>query len=490
MHTFSHSADGVTKGLASTSGVSWTISLDDTNRVTGLVLPDRTLAYGYGTHGKVATVTETVSGTTTSRSYTYDAQGRLTGISGGGYAATVTYAIGYVRIVDDGDVFEYHLDADDRVISVERGADAAFRATRDTAGDIVTLSQGERVVQFTRDAFGRIVDTIYPGGRGARYSYDDLGNRRRSKYGSGGTVTYVHDAAGNIKDVTVTEPDGSVRRQRVTVGPANRIDRIVYEGAATLNVAYDKMSRPIKFHMGEVVVGVEYGRLGTIAKMTASKGDEWEPGDYRLAASTLNDARLEVVSRDPEPADQPHYDVVAFDRHLRAVPGDPIEAGVGQLPSARALLAVAGPLLVDGGPNWFEKPSNPVFQPAEYVSTNCCMPWDGEFCGPSEYGGGGVMPHRIRVQAQIGHSLISSSTVVAGDPIRMYQCLEALSDVRNGLVTRRDRKELEGPLEKVERRMRGCGGSGGCTPVHTQSFQGRNGYHADFEVHRGVACLP
>ena len=373
------------------------------------------------------------------------------------------------------------------MISVRQGADAAFRATRDIAGDIVILSHSERAIQFSRDALGRIIDTTYPDGYAARYSYDDLGNRRLSEHGSGAAVTYVHDPAGNITGVAAAEPDGLVRRQRVTIGTANRIDRIVYEGAVTLDVAYDKMGRPIEFDMGEAVVGVEYGPLGAIAKMTASEEPDWEPGDYKLATTTLADPRLEVMSRDPWPADQPHYGMVAFGKYLGAVSEDPIEAGGWKLADARAFLSAAEPLLADGGPHWFEKPSNPVFQPLEYVSTNCCMPFSGEFCGPS--GGGGVMPHRIRLQAQLRHTLLASSTVVSHDPIRMYQCLAALTDLRNGL-NRRDRDNLDNPLNRLERRMTGCGNGGGCTPAHTQSFQGGNGYHADFEVHSGLACLP
>ena len=489
VHTFTRNVAGVATALSSTSGVSWSVALDAANRVTALTLPDRTLAYGYGTHGKVSTVAETASGTTATRSYAYDGQGRLTGVSGGDQATTVTYAPGHVVVSEGGEAFEYRLDRESRVTSVKRGTDATVRAVRDASGDVTTLSQGEQAVQFSRDALGRIVDTIYTGGHGARYFYDALGNRNLSEYGGGASVAFVHDAAGNITGVTVTRRDGTVRRQTVTVGVANRIERIVYEGAATLDVDYDKMGRPVEFDTGEEVVTVEYGTLGTLAKMTTDAGEEWVAGGYQLRASSSSERRLAVLARDPESPAQPHFGVVAFDRHLGAMAADPMEAGVARLRDARALLAVAEPLLADGAPDAFENPSNPVFQPAEYVATNCCMPWDGEFCGPSEYGGGGVMPHRIRVQAQIGHSLLSSSTVVAQDPIRMYQCLDALRDVRNGLGTR-DREELEGPLEKVERRMRGCGGSGGCTPVHTQSFQGRNGYHADFEVHRGVACLP
>ena len=56
--------------------------------------------------------------------------------------------------------------------------------------------------------------------------------------------------------------------------------------------------------------------------------------------------------------------------------------------AARDLLAVALPLFDANGNaavQGFEKPSNPIFQPAEYRSTNCCVPYSstcGGFCDP------------------------------------------------------------------------------------------------------------
>ena len=73
----------------------------------------------------------------------------------------------------------------------------------------------------------------------------------------------------------------------------------------------------------------------------------------------------------------------------------------------------------------------------------------------------------------------------------MSQCLAALNDVRDG-VSGRDRLRLHDAFGRVERRIRGCGAAGGCTPAHSQSFPSgnRDGYHADFTVESGVACLP
>ena len=108
VHTLTRNAAGATTALSSTTGVSWSLTLDAANRVSTLTLPERTIGYAYGGHGKVATMTvaDSVSGTTRVHSYDYDAQGRLVAVAGGGADATVVYAAGSVRIDDGGEVLD------------------------------------------------------------------------------------------------------------------------------------------------------------------------------------------------------------------------------------------------------------------------------------------------------------------------------------------------------------------------------------------------
>ena len=74
---------------------------------------------------------------------------------------------------------------------------------------------------------------------------------------------------------------------------------------------------------------------------------------------------------------QPSYGVLGFaDVTFQALPLDPVELGAPGLASARDLAAAAAPLFKDDGTATmvaFEKPSNTIFQPAEYRATNCCV---------------------------------------------------------------------------------------------------------------------
>ena len=356
VHTFGRNRAGVTTALSSTGGVSWRLTLDAANRVTSLTLPERTVSYAYDSGGRVATATvaDAVAGATSMRSHTYDAQGRLTGVAGGGRDVSVTHADGHVHIADGDDVFEYHLDRKGRVTSVQQGTDMTIRAERDDVGDIVAISDGYRAVRFGRDALGRIVDAAFADGDSARYFYDDLGNRRLSEYGRGGSVAYVYDEAGSVVGIETTRHDGSVHRPTVTLATAEPIEGMAYDGSLTLSVDYGMR---------------EYGPLGTVTEeVTAGPRDvdDLVAASYGDRERRSTDLRVPVMMGDGASGRQPHYGIVVLNQRRQAAGHDSMEAGVPHLNDARALLEVAAPLLGRSGVDGLEMAFNPVFQPPEY----------------------------------------------------------------------------------------------------------------------------
>ena len=98
------------------------------------------------------------------------------------------------------------------------------------------------------------------------------------------------------------------------------------------------------------------------------------------------------------------YGVVNFDPvDFRPQWRETVELGVPHLAQARTLLATATPLFESGSDAVasFEKPSNAVFQPLEYRSTNCCVPANPTgtstmcnalcyYCGPGAGDGDGA----------------------------------------------------------------------------------------------------
>ena len=355
VHTLTRAATGVTTALSSTTGVSWSLTLDGANRVSTLTLPERTIGYAYGGHGRVATMTvaDSVSGTTRMHPYDYDAQGRLVSVSGGGADATVTYAAGLVRIDDGGEVFEYEADDRGRVAWVRRGADPEIRVERDGAGDIVEVSQGYRSVRFGRDALGRIVDASFADGSSARYFYDDLGSRRRSEYDRGGSVAYAYDRVGNMTGIETTTSDGTVRPATVPVHTVGPIERATGDGSATLDVEYGRLA----FH-----------RSGDATAATLRPtGQERVGRRQELREPVPTDAHLTVLFGKRRPAGQPGYRVVVFGYAGRVSNWIPWETVVPKLTDARRMLKAATQLFGVGAVDRFETPPNPIFQPSELL---------------------------------------------------------------------------------------------------------------------------
>ena len=172
----------------------------------------------------------------------------------------------------------------------------------------------------------------------------------------------------------------------------NRVERIVYEGAHTLDIGYDRMGQPVAFDDGTERVSATYDDFGRLTRLQSAAGAVWRPDDAKAPPAfgrSFTARRLATLSRDAVGASQPEYGVASFaETTFAPAPRDPLEARVPGLAAARDLLAVAAPLFDangDAAVQGFEKPSNPVFQPAEYRSTNCCVPYSstcGGFCDP------------------------------------------------------------------------------------------------------------
>ena len=365
-HTLTRNAAGVTTALESTTGDSWSLALDAANRVSTLTLPARTIAYAYGGHGRVATMTvaDSVSGTTRMRSYDYDGQGRLEAVSGGGADATATYASGLVRIDEGGDVFEYEVDDRGRVARVQQGAEPEIRVERDQAGDVVDISQGHRSVRFGRDDLGRIVDAVLAGGETARYFYDELGNRTLAQHGDGRMVEYDHDATGSLASIETTARDGTVRFETVPP-PAALVDWIAVAEAATLEGKYARSDRAVSSGIGDEMFGVEGERRRFVAETPDVLPDE--PLVRRDAsAGPLSDRPFAVLVGGPRDFGQPDYGTSGFGDDLGAAGAGPTVLGVPDFGDAEVFLE-AGRRLFDDASDGFEEPPYPVFLPPEYT---------------------------------------------------------------------------------------------------------------------------
>ena len=379
VHVFGRNSDGITNRFESTTGVWWELTLDDRNHVTELSSPGGTSRYAYGPKGEISNTVVSSAGGPDRREFNYDAQGRIASVNSSGRVSTrIEYSGNLIQIHDPQNPIAYEVLPSGQISFAQRG-DTSIRAEYDGAGHLTAVWDGVNSVEFGRDGFGRVSDIRYANGEVNRYEYDSLGNRASVHFSYGGEVRYTHDPSGNIVEVAVTEVDGKEKRQVVQVGDMNRVERINYEGAGTLEIAYDGMGRATSFALGGDLISVSYEGPDRIEKIDSrSTGATWSPvfdDENRKRSAGMNDDRLALVRRDYVGATHPDYGVLRFEG-FTAVAGDPVQSGVPRLLEARQLLAVAEPLFAgdDYEPMMgFEKPSNPVFQPLEYRSTNCCV---------------------------------------------------------------------------------------------------------------------
>ena len=381
VHVFGHNAAGVTNRFDSTNGVWWRLVLDQRNQVTAIQSSNGEYRFSYGPQGEIISAVEITSDGIESRAYQHDDTGRIVSVnSRDGALTTVDYSGGNTKINGPAEQFGFEVLSSGKIAQVEQD-DTFIRADYDDEGNLAAFHSGASTVQFNHDFMGRVSEIQYANGEVNQYQYDALGNRSSIDFGLGGAVRYTHDAAGNIVEVVVTEPDSADKRQVVQIGDMNRVENITYEGMGALDIAYDEMGRAVTFDTGRDVISVEYAGPDRIGRIVAgATGATWSPnnaGESEQHALGTVDARLEVLQNDSTGTSHPDYGIVAFDDMSFAVDAqDPMGTGIPGLREARQVLAVAKPLFSSighGAMMDFEKPSNAVFQPLEYRSTNCCV---------------------------------------------------------------------------------------------------------------------
>ena len=280
----------------------------------------------------------------------------------------------------------FSLDDSQRIKAMEENG-IEYSIAYDEDGFVSTLSQDEISVAFTRDRMGRVTSVLYPDGDVSRYRYDNLGNRDLLNYSTGASMNIEHDGRGNIVTVNEVTSGGIEFTQSYQIDQYNRITRVEFLDSTPLNVSYDILGRPEWFNVGETIVGVEYLGDGEPIRLRS--------GQSTYALNTIQDdsvlssvlpAPRAFLHNDRRSQNQPEYGTVTIQPYtLEAVIVPPEFTSVpGYLTVASALLTTKSWLTPENR-SINEKPSNPIFQPPEYESTNCCLDcdWDstcGQIC--------------------------------------------------------------------------------------------------------------
>jgi RHS repeat-associated protein len=246
-------------GIHATSGQSITFARDALGRITAITGPTgQSLSYTYSGTGDLASVTTPLGTLTYSydashdllqalgpggqpvQTLTYDANGRLTGVTNGtgqtvsiandvaGQKLVLTDPLGQLTTINN-------LDDLGDVVQREQtfaGQSVIYRSTYDSVGRVLTDSdplghsvayQYDAVGNLTQvtDADGHAEHVTY-NGRGqptqltdpdgntiSSWTYDAAGNLTQETRNDGSAYSYAHDLAGHL--TSVTDPDGATR---------------------------------------------------------------------------------------------------------------------------------------------------------------------------------------------------------------------------------------------------------------------------------------
>ncbi|NJC24236.1 RHS repeat-associated protein [Arthrobacter pigmenti] len=241
--------------------------------------------------GRVATSTD---GKGQIATYTYDGVDRLTQIRYGATCVTAT-CVSYsydangnlTGRTDAAGNSTYSFDAQNRPTTKTIGG-ATTILTFDHASNVTSHTDPAGTVTYRYDDDGRLTALAAPGGscpatpvfpnstKCTGFAYDDNDRRTATKHPNGVTNTTVYDNAGRIASITATNSSGTVLTKRAytyTVGASGKDGALrktmTTETGATTTYTYDKMQRLTAAVTGSTTESWTYDANGN--RLTAAK---------------------------------------------------------------------------------------------------------------------------------------------------------------------------------------------------------------------------
>lgn len=283
-------------------GVGVALSYDAASRLArlaskaaGVTVGDAT--YAYDDTGNITSMTD-ASGAT---AFSYDANSRLTGVSGNGLSETYAYDPAGNRTAKGSLTYSY--DAANELTGSSDGTTYAY----DANGNLRTKTTGGQATTYTWDVQSRLVRIDYPDGQYSAYTYDGLGHRLSQRDRTGKTTYYVYDGQNLVQEVDET---GAVLANYVYAGLDFPVS--MSRGGATYYYVLDHLRSVIGLvnDAGQLVAGYRYDPWGNVIATSGSNpglanplrfaGQVWdaESGLYYLRARYYDPALGRFISRD------------------------------------------------------------------------------------------------------------------------------------------------------------------------------------------------
>ena len=186
----------------------------------------------------------------------------------------------------------------------------------------------------------------------------------------------THDIRGNITHVVDAPSAGLTLRQAYTRKERNQVRRVDFPGGSFMNVAYDASGRPLRIDLDGNDIFIHYDVNGEFSSLQNAT-EHWVRRDEHDVAAMFTTPTAQVrmlLNGDAAVATQPSYGLIVFDAVSFNATIEQVEyASIPGLGEALATWHMIFDWFGEPAARNFEKPSNAVFQPPEYASTNCSL---------------------------------------------------------------------------------------------------------------------
>ena len=175
--------------------------------------------------GRILTLTETLSDTTTTTRYTYDSRDRLATVTQDGQTTAYSYDANgnRTRVTTDSTLTSATYDAQDRLLTF---GDTTYTYTPN--GERASATTGEQTTSYRYDAFGNLEGVSLPDGTQIGYLIDGVGRRIGTQVN--GTLVQGFLYADALRPVAELDSDGAVVSQFVYATRLNVPDYLVKDG--------------------------------------------------------------------------------------------------------------------------------------------------------------------------------------------------------------------------------------------------------------------
>jgi RHS repeat-associated protein len=257
-------------------------------------------AYTRDDIGRIITLKDTIGGTVTTYTYTYDKAGRLTDVhSGAGKKKKALASYTYdsnsnrVSVTTPSGTVNGAYDAQDRLLTY---GNASFTYTAN--GELATRSEGSNLTAYQYDVLGNLTGATLPNGAQVSYLVDAENNRVGKKVNAVLVAGFLYDGRDLIAQL---DGNNQIVSQFVYASGSNRPDYMI-TGGVTYRIFSDRIGSPrlvVNTSTGQIAQRMDYDEFGNVINDT---NPGFQPFGFAGGLYDRDTKLLRFGARDYEPS--------------------------------------------------------------------------------------------------------------------------------------------------------------------------------------------